>query len=118
MWVNKDCINALEARCDGTHEHKSWKVTVSSKTVHFPTSEEAAYPFVLCQRIVECVKSKVISLGAISASTLDQQLEQPDAHEAGRIALGALPRGIKVKPFLQSLGILKRLWHPFNEPMQ
>ena len=42
---------------------KSWKVTVNKNAIHFLTSEEAAYPFVLCQRIVECVKQKVFQMG-------------------------------------------------------
>ena len=59
IWVNDDWLDALEARCDNSHSHKSWKVTVTDTSVHFPTSEEAAYPQVLCQRIVECVKQRV-----------------------------------------------------------
>ena len=104
VWVNKNWLDQLEARCDKTHLHKSWKVTVSSNSVHFPTSEEAAYPFVLCQRIVECVKTQVIQMGALGSTTLEEQLQQPDAHEAGRIALGALPRGAKIKPLVAEFG--------------
>ena len=100
VWVNESWLDSLEARCDGSHNHQSWKVTMSSKQVHFPTSEEAAYPPVLCQRIVECVKQKAIQFGAIFSSTLKEQLQQPDADAAGRIALGALPRGTKVKPLV------------------
>ena len=47
IWVNEDWLDSLEARCDGTHPHKSWKVTVNRKNVHFPTADEAAYPVVL-----------------------------------------------------------------------
>ena len=47
IWVNDDWLDGLEARCDGSHPHKSWKVTLSDSAVHFPTSEEAAYPHVL-----------------------------------------------------------------------
>ena len=104
VWVNESWLDSLEARCDGSHNHKSWKVTMSSKQVHFPTSEEAAYPPVLCQRIVECVKQKAIQFGAIFSSTLKEQLQQPDADAAGRIALGALPRGTKVKPLFAEFG--------------
>jgi hypothetical protein len=104
VWVNESWLDSLEARCDGSHNHKSWKVTMSSKQVHFPTSEEAAYPPVLCQRIVECVKQKAIQFGAIFSSTLKEQLQQPDADAAGRIALGALPRGTKVKPLVAEFG--------------
>ena len=91
-------------RCDGSHPHKSWKVTLSDSAVHFPTSEEAAYPHVLCQRIVECVKQRVLAAGAMESHTLAEQVEQPDATEAGRIALGALPRGAKIKPLVAEFG--------------
>ena len=115
VWVNKDWINQLEARCDKTHSHKSWKVTISSSSVHFPTSEEAAYPLVLCQRIVECIKSKVLQMGALASDTLEEQLQQPDAHEAGRIALGALPRGTKVKPLVAEFGHFEAAVAPLQQ---
>ena len=104
VWVNRDWIDSLEARCDKSHNHKSWKVTINRREVHFPTSEEAAYPPVLCQRIVECVKQKAVSCGALFSNTLEEQLQQPDGDAAGRIALGALPRGAKVKPLVAEFG--------------
>ena len=104
IWVNDDWLDALEARCDNSHSHKSWKVTVTDTSVHFPTSEEAAYPQVLCQRIVECVKQKVLQQGAILSTTLAEQIQQPDADAAGRIALGSLPRGTKVRPLVAEFG--------------
>jgi len=104
VWVNDDWIDSLEARCDKSHEHKSWKVTISKQKVHFPTAEEAAYPSVLCQRIVDCVKHKVVQFGAIFSTTLSEQVEQPDADAAGRIALGALPRGAKIRPLVAEFG--------------
>eukprot|EP00435_Cladocopium_sp_Y103_P041733 s2725_g11.t1 len=42
--------------------------------------------------------------GALSSSSLEQQLMQPDADAAGRIALGALPRGTKVRPLVSEYG--------------
>ena len=104
VWVYGDWLNSLEARCDGSHSHKSWKVTMTNKQVHFPTSEEAAYPVVLCQRIVECVKQQALKFGALLSNTLNEQLQQPDADAAGRIALGALPRGNKVRPLVAEFG--------------
>ncbi|CAL1144384.1 unnamed protein product [Cladocopium goreaui] len=64
----------------------------------------AAYPFVLCERIIDCIKHKVLSYGAIQSNNLEQQLQQPDADAAGRIALGSLPRGAKVKPLVAEFG--------------
>ena len=104
VWVNDNWLDSLEARCDNSHTHKSWRVTISKKLVHFPTSEEAAYPPVLCQRIVDCVKQKVLACGAVFANTLAEQIEQPDASVAGRISLGALPRGAKLRPLVAEFG--------------
>jgi hypothetical protein len=89
---------------------------MSKKQVHFSTSEEAAYPPVLCQRIVECVKQKAIHFGAVFSSTLSEQLQQPDADAAGRMALGALPRGAKVKPLVAEFGRFIAVVHPRNKP--
>lgn len=100
VWVKDDWLDYLEARCDKFHEHKSWKVTISKQKVHFPTAEEAAYPTVLCQRIVDCVKQKVVQFGATFSTTLGEQIDQSDADVAGRIALGALPRGAKIRPLV------------------
>ena len=70
----------------------------------FPTADEAAYPFVLCERIIDCIKHKVLAYGAVQSNNLEQQLQQPDADAAGRIALGSLPRGAKVKPLVAEFG--------------
>ena len=104
VWVLSDWLDSLNARCDGSHPHKSWKVTVSGNKVSFPTADEAAYPFVLCERIIDCIKHKVLSYGAVQSNNLEQQLQQPDADAAGRIALGSLPRGAKVKPLVAEFG--------------
>ena len=104
VWVNDTWLDSLNARCDKSHQHKSWKVTVSKNEVRFPTSEEAAYPFVLCERIVHCIKQRVLLYGAIESTTMEQQVAQPDGDAAGRIALGSLPRGAKVKPLVAEFG--------------
>ena len=116
IWVNDNWLDALEARCDNTHSHKSWKVTVNKHAIHFPTSEEAAYPFVLCERIVECVRQKVTQMGALASTTLAEQVQQPDADSAGRIALGALPRGTKVRPLVAEFGHFVAAIAPLQQP--
>ena len=58
----------------------------------FPTADEAAYPFVLCERIIDCIKHKVLSYGAIQSNNLAQQLQ------------GSLPRGAKVRPLVTEFG--------------
>ena len=36
VWVLSDWLDSLNARCDGSHPHKSWKVTVSGNMCPFP----------------------------------------------------------------------------------
>ena len=61
IWVNKDWLNTLEARCDKTHQHKSSKVTVSSSSVHFPTSEEAAYPLFCASELLNVSNARSLN---------------------------------------------------------
>ena len=42
-------------------------------------------------------------------------MEQPDAHEAGRIALGALPRGVRVKPLVAEFGHYEAVVAPLQQ---
>ena len=116
IWVNDDWLDALEARCDHSHSHKSWKVTVGKDSVHFPTSEEAAYPHILCQRIIECIKQQVLQRGAMESTTLEEQVQQPDADVAGRIALGSLPRGAKLRPLVAEFGRFVAVVVPSQTP--
>eukprot|EP00435_Cladocopium_sp_Y103_P062898 s272_g24.t1 len=118
VWVNEDWLDTLEARCDKSHPHKSWKVTLDGNAIHFPTSDEAAYPQVLCQRIIACVLQKALHFGALVSTSLEQQLEQPDADAAGRIALGALPRGAKVRPLVAEYGNYKAVVAPTQQTQQ
>ena len=102
-------LDALAARCDKRHTHKSWKPQITADGVFFPTSAEAAYPFTLCQRIIDCLKQVVLTAGAIVASTLDEQILAPDGEVAGRIALGAQPRGLKLRPLVAEFGCYRQV---------
>ena len=69
---------------------EAWPVVKDGK-LQYPTSEEAAYPHLLCERIVACVMTQVLQLGAISIQTFQQQavLQQsttPEAHCYGGVA--------------------------------
>ena len=104
LWVHKDWLNSLERRCDKQHTHKSWAPTNTSDGVKFPTAEEAAYPHVLCARIVSLVADKVEQMGATQHTTLQQQMENETDTKTDRIVLGCLPRGNKVRPLVAEYG--------------
>ena len=73
---------------------------VKDGKLQFPTSEEAAYPHLLCERIVACVMTQVLKLGAVSIQTFQQQAVLQQSTPQRRIAMGALPRGKKIKPLV------------------
>ena len=104
LWVNKDWVDSLEGRCDKQHTHKSWAPTKTKTGVNFPTSEEAAYPHVLCARIISLIAGKVERMGARQRSTLQEQMNIETDTKTDRIVLGCLPRGNKVKPLVAEYG--------------
>ena len=100
LWVNKPWLNDLEARCDGKHSHKSWVPSKTPDGVLFPTSEEAAYPTILCTRIISMMAIQAEAMGANMSETLQQQMDVGLDTATNRIVLGCLPRGNKVKPLV------------------
>ncbi len=67
-------FEALSVSCDGSHEHAPWVPrTVQGKT-HFPTSEEAAYPLVLCQRVAHILKKEAIARGFVFPEDMKHQM--------------------------------------------
>ena len=92
---NSELLSSLGIRCSRDHPHKSWKPTVQGNRATFPTKEEAAYPLVLCRRVVEC-------LGCVKPepATMAEAMQQSDT-AVSRLVLGALPRGKKAKPLVQ-----------------
>ena len=72
--VDVNIFEALQAKCDRSHQHAAWKPVFRNGRTHFPTSEEAAYPQVLCQRVAHILKRLAISKGFVFADDLRQQL--------------------------------------------
>ena len=73
--------------------------------IKFATAEEAAYPILLCERIVHCFREKALQLGAVAPDTMADQAESATTNAPlSRLVLGALPRGHKVKPLVAEFG--------------
>ena len=104
LWVNDDWLDELALMCDRKHKHKPWTSTLNGGHVKFATSSEAAYPWLLCERIINCVKRVALEMGAHAPETLAEQAEGPTKDKLTRIVLGALPRGHKVKPLVSEFG--------------
>ena len=66
-WNTHSIFDELAAICenDGSHEHLDWKPVPSDNELHYPTSSEAACPFLLCTRLVDSVKSRLTEAGAL-----------------------------------------------------
>ena len=64
-WYSTTCVFApIRARCDGNHQHKSWKPTLHSKgNPVFPTASEAAYPKQLCAAVTRAVVAECTTRG-------------------------------------------------------
>lgn len=104
LWVNDTWLDSLAILCDRQHAHKPWTTKAHNGTIRFATAEEAAYPALLCERIVHCLRDKAIEFGASSPDTIAEQAATSDATKLSRLVLGALPRGHKVKPLVAEYG--------------
>ena len=104
LWVNDTWLDELALLCDGKHTHKPWTTTMKDGSIKFATAEEAAYPWLLCERIINCVRSVALQMGAHSPQTVAEQAEGPNSDSLSRVVLGALPRGHKVKPLVAEFG--------------
>ena len=100
ILVNNDWLDGLEGRCDRRHQRKPWVPTVQNNKIHFATGEEAAYPWLLCERIVHAIRFAIEQQGAIHHETLEQQFSDFNRSTTQRLVLGALPRGMKLKPLV------------------
>ena len=97
-WDTHGIFSELAAICDndGSHEHLDWKPVTSDNKLNFPTSSEAAYPFLLCTRLIDSVKAHVTESGALDPQNLQEQIEVEDKNSHSFI-LGMLPRGKKFR---------------------
>ena len=103
FWTNVQWFNPLALLCDGSHPHKPWTTVAHNKRLTFDTASEAAYPFVLVQRMAAIVKQTVLRAGAVDALDLQTQSDKPH-HSLHRVVMGAFPRGKRLKPLLADFG--------------
>lgn len=107
-WSSKQHFSAFNVACDGNHSHKPWKpIQSESGGLHFPTSEEAAYPWLLCERVAHVVKELAISLGFSPMESLIQQSQQQTSSALQHVNMGFLPRGQKLKPLVSEFSHYK-----------
>ena len=100
IWQSQCYFDSLELRCDKKRSHVSWRPMMKDGKMQYPTAQEASYPYLLCERIIACVLTQVQSMGAIYIDNFQLQTELQQSTQQRRIAMGALPRGSKIKPLV------------------
>eukprot|EP00435_Cladocopium_sp_Y103_P018181 s871_g4.t1 len=98
-WATQDVYNELAVRCDGSHEHAKWNPTPHGRNLSFPTAQEAAYPILLCKRVIAIIYKYAISQGATDPDSLTEQLPSTNT-TSHRWVLDMLPRGKKLRPLV------------------
>ena len=68
-------FESLSVFCDGSHQHAPWVPKNHQGKMHYPTSEEAAYPVVLCQRMAHILKGEAVARGFSFPDSMQQQLQ-------------------------------------------
>ena len=117
-WATKPTFSSLAAQCDGSHSHAHWTPVQRGAGVQFPTAEEAAYPHLLCQRVVDLLVQHAESLGATTTDSLAPHV-QSVATTSHRWILDMLPRGKKFKPLVSVFQAYVTLLNaPAHDPEQ
>lgn len=107
-WCNDRFFGSFNLPCSGDHQHSPWRPSLTTSGVNFPTSEEAEYPQLLCQRIASLVVEELRSLGSVDLSDLPQQVRHRRTTAVNSLVMGFLPRGQKLRPLVSDFGDYKK----------
>ena len=55
FWVSQPVFRQLSMFCDGSHWRKPWTPKRVGNRLHFTTADEAAYPLLLCRRLMDAL---------------------------------------------------------------
>ena len=115
-WATKDVYGSLHVLCDNSHEHAKWNPTPVGGNLKFPTADEAAYPLLLCKRVLALILDYAIKLGAQNPDTLKKQLPSGST-TSHRWILDMLPKGKKLKPLVSEFQSYKQFLNgPDQDP--
>ena len=85
-------FKSLRAVCDGMHVHKEWTPSIFGNKVSFPTSFEASFPKILCQRVVQCIVEECRARGTIfPLDAYKPQQRMSEQKLPGRCGVKSLP---------------------------
>ena len=115
-WSSKDVFSDLAVVCDQMHSHAQWNPVQQGQNLIFPTAEEAAYPHLLCKRVIALVLEYVKAQGAVQPETLTEQLPHAEI-SSHRWVLDMLPKGKKLRPLVSEFQAYSNfLVYPSKEP--
>ena len=106
LWATQKVFGELSTLCDGRHEHAKWNPKPVGQHLTFPTAEEAAYPMLLCKRLVAILLSYAKHMGAEQPHTLQEQLSASNI-TSHRWILNMLPKGKRMKPLVSEVQTYK-----------
>ena len=104
LWSNRSWGKTLELFCDKRHSHASWKPKIVNGRLSFPTAEEAAYPWLFCERVVHLVEQLAVENGCDVHHNLHEQVGAKHLTNFQRYVFDALPRSSTLKPLVAEFG--------------
>ena len=60
IWQSKPWFTSLGLKCSKHHRRASWQPKQVGGKKGFPTAQEAAYPHLLCERIIDCTAEQLM----------------------------------------------------------
>ena len=98
-WASDSTYRSLALLCDNSHPHQKWTPTETEAGLQFPTTDEAAYPHMLCKRVASIILKLACSFGAHKPDDLHAQVAAV-ATTSKRWILDMLPKGKKLRPLV------------------
>ena len=104
LWSNKDWRSSLQLSCDKMHPHASCRPRIVDGKLSFPTTEEAAYPWLFRERVVRLVEGIAIDSGYTVLTSLQGQVQARHLTTFQRNVFDALPREAVLRPSVAEFG--------------
>eukprot|EP00438_Fugacium_kawagutii_P027183 Skav219542 [mRNA] locus=scaffold2109:548:5400:- [translate_table: standard] len=111
-WCAHDWFLSLAAICPGAavHVHKPWSPKLVNNKWVYPSSEEIAYPLLLCTRLAQVFKTCLLQRGVLEIVDLPSQ-QRHNTFSQHCLLLSALPRSKKYKPLVSEYGAYGQVVH-------
>ena len=112
FWVSQPVFSHLSIFCDGSHWRRPWTPKCVGNRLHFTTADEAAYPLLLCQRLIDALLELCFPQLQLNSVNPTIGMNQ----KATRVALGVQPRGHAFGPLVPEFGSQRVFLCPASQP--